>query len=372
MQVLDSVSTHQLNNISPEILNTLEDIVNKVQIQSYFSISHPEYKPLELPIEVVRRFKKIPLNIQSQYLNKQLENFIYGIYYNASLRKPLALDANSTNPLLHQNLENNIYWGIYPEFVLKLHENNVGKGYLSQGWDVVKQENDGTLAVKKDGLTLHIKPDCCLQPGKQEATVGEVVAIRLPRNLVQNGFYMAVSNLGSPNSNNSMNDSKIVRIYCNFSPEGAVTLMKGMTQQLNEIKIPFVFKALHNPADYGRYDSGVLYFKKNHYQLVWRAIQKIYTENREYFYREIPLFTKFLAPGLGLAEQPDFKFSPQESFGTNRCQMIALGLLEAWQKKDVSPKSRMASILKYFAMFRVNLQRPYLNSDSEDIYSPLN
>ena len=122
MQVLDSISTHQLNNISSEILNTLEDIVNKVQIQSYFSISHPEYKPLELPIEVVRRFQKIPLNIQSQYLNKQLENFIYGIYYNASLRKPLALDANSTNPLLHQNLENNIYWGIYSEFVLKLHE----------------------------------------------------------------------------------------------------------------------------------------------------------------------------------------------------------------------------------------------------------
>jgi len=41
---------------------------------------------------------------------------------------------------------------------------------------------------------------------------------------------------------------------------------------------------------------------------------------------------KLLAPGLALAEEPNQKFTAQESFGMNRCQIITNGFLEAWQK----------------------------------------
>ena len=372
MQILDSVLTQDLDYISPQLLDTFQDIVNKVQIHSHFSISHLDYKPLELPIEIVRRFKKIPFNAQSRYLNKQLESFIYGIYYNASLRTSLALDANSTNLPPDQNLENNTFLGSNTEFLLRLHESNVGKGYFDPGWRVLRQENNSSIAVKKNGLTLQVKRYHHLQPAEHSATVGEVVSIRLPRNLVQNDFYAAISNLGQVNSQNIANNSTKVRIYFNFSPKGAIAFMKGITEQLNKIEIPFVFKVLHNIVNYERYNSGILYFEKNNYLAVRQIIQTIYIENREYFQMEIPLFTKFLAPGLGLAEEPDCKFSSQESFGMNRCQIVALGLLEAWQKGDISPEVRMKCILKSFSMFGVNLQHPYLNNNSEDIYSPLN
>jgi hypothetical protein len=83
------------------------------------------------------------------------------------------------------------------------------------------------------------------------------------------------------------------------------------------------------------------------------------------------LFTKLLAPGLACAEEPDQKFGEQESFGTHRCQIIANGLIAAWQQGDDSPEGRMASIFKHFSLQKIQLQCPYLNPRSQDIYTPL-
>jgi hypothetical protein len=82
----------------------------------------------------------------------------------------------------------------------------------------------------------------------------------------------------------------------------------------------------------------------------------------------IPLFTLELAKGLGLAEEPNHRFSEQESFGTHRCQIIANGLLKAWYQGDNSPQGRMSCILEQFTELGLDLERVYLNADSEDIY----
>lgn len=80
-----------------------------------------------------------------------------------------------------------------------------------------------------------------------------------------------------------------------------------------------------------------------------------------HFKSEIPLFTKQLAIGLGLAEEPDQKFAVQESFGMNRCQIVANGLLEAWYQGDDLPEVRMQAILGQFSHLGIELQRPYVN-----------
>ena len=78
-----------------------------------------------------------------------------------------------------------------------------------------------------------------------------------------------------------------------------------------------------------------------------------------------------LAPGLGLAEEPDQKFSEQESFGMNRCQIVANGLLQAWYSGDDSPEKRMKAILEQFSGLGIGLHCPHLNVNSEDIYQLL-
>jgi hypothetical protein len=353
------------------VLDSLQDIATKVQIHSNFGVSHPDYKPLELPAEAVVRFQRLPLELQQQYRSVQLQSFLYGIYYNGSLRKALAPEAESTGLAPHQNLENNTYMGVDLEFYDRLHESNRGEGYFDPGWSVVKQEDDGSLAVKKGGLTLHIDRERHLPLDQQSVNVGDTVTIRKPRNLVQNGFYMAVGNQGSDGRGKSEGNSAIARVYFNLSPEGALAVMNDLTRQLNEIAIPFSFKALYNPSEYERYDSAVLYFDKTNYEAVRQVLQIIYTENQSHFQREVPLFTKLLAPGLALAEEPDQKFATKESFGTHRCQIVARGLLDAWQNGDDSPERRMESILQNFSLLGIDLKRTYLNAKSEDIYTPL-
>ena len=365
MQVSDSLQHQQLAFASKQLHSKLQDIVHKVQIQPKLCVSHPDYQPVELPESAVDYFQHLPLELQFKYLSLQLRSFLYGIYYNGSLKAALAPNADATGLALHQNLENNTVLGVDLEFYKQLHESNSVVGYFSPDWRVVWQETDGSLVVAKGGLALHINRDYHLQPTERTATVCDSVPIRMPRNLVQNGFYVAVGNAGV------QSDRDIVRVYFNVSAEGAVAVMGSITQQLNTIPIPFSFKALYNPSDYGRYNSAVLYFEKNHFETVRSVLLKVYPENQCHFRMQIPLFTKLIAPGLAIAEEPNHKFADIESFGMNRCQLVANALLEAWQQGNETPQARIALIVQHFSRLGLELQRPYLNANAEDIYTPL-
>ncbi|MDF5706651.1 MAG: T3SS effector HopA1 family protein [Nostoc sp. S4] len=368
MQLLNSLPTQDVCVTSQHILDILQDII-KVQIQSNFCILHPDYKPWELPSEVVARFQAMPAEVQNRYMSLQLRSFIYGIHYNGSMKAVLALDANANSQPV--NLENNTVLGVDLGFYDRLHNSNTGGGYFDPGWYVLRQETDGMLAVHKGGLTLHIEREIHLQDAEQSAAIGDTVAIRMPKNFVQNGFYMAVGNAGAESHHHPSQVPQLVRVYFNLTPEGAVAVIANLTQHLNAIAMPFTFKVLYNQGDYNRHDSGVLYFEKHSYEVVREVLQKVYIKNKSYFQSEIPLFTKLLAPGLGLAEEPDSKFATQESFGMNRCQIIANALLEAWNQGDDSPQAKMKAIFQHFSLLQLDWQYAYLNAKSNDIYTPL-
>ncbi|BAU13084.1 hypothetical protein LEP3755_36210 [Leptolyngbya sp. NIES-3755] len=362
MQLLDFSQTAA---ISDSLQSELQDMIHNLQIEPNWCIRHPNYKPLELPPESIERFRNLPKDIQNKYLTLILCNFLYGIYYNGSLKLSLAPSSEATNLALHQNLDNNNYLGVDYAFYDRLHANNQGTGYFSPNWCVLREESDGSIAVSQGGLTLHIQRDRHLENPQQLICVGDAIAIRLPRNLVQNGFYMAIGNAGQHR------DESIVRVYFNLTAEGAVCVMKTLTERLNAATLPFAFKALYNPSDYHRYDAAVLYFDQARYSEIQPILRDIYLEHQAHFGEAIPLFTKQLAPGLGLAEEPDCKFAEQESFGMNRCQIVANGLLEAWHRGDASPEGRLDAIVRHFSLLQVDLQHPYLNRDSADIYTPL-
>jgi HopA1 effector protein family len=367
MQLLNSVQNQIRSGINQQLLDVLEDIINKVEIQSDFSIRHPDYKPLEIFAEAVERFQKLPEEMQQKYLSLQLRSFLYGIYYNGSMRSELAADKKENN--LPLDLENNTVLGVDVVFYKQLHDSNYGEGYFQPGWSILREEPDSSLAVTRGGLRLHIQRDKHLQTSDKSASVGDVVAIKMPKNLVQSGFYMAVGNAGLYRNDDLANQQVTVRIYFNITPSGAITIMRSLTQYLNEAGIPFQFKVLYHPKYYERYDSGVLYFDKQDYDVVRQFLNDIYRENQGHFKQELPLFTKQIAPGLGLAEEPDQKFAERESFGMNRCQIIANGLLEAWYQGDNSPQGRMKAIFEQFSRVGIDVERVHLNANSEDIYT---
>ena len=368
MQVVYSAKNRSLPDITDSLLVTLKDIVENITVQSKFCITHPDYKPLELPEESVEQFQKLPQDLQDKYLSLQLSGFLSGIYFTRSLHTILSTDEEIADSARHKIEENTTSAGVDVAFFDRLQTNNHGQGYGDPGWQVLRQEEDDNLIVRKDELTLHIKRDRHLYPDTQFATVGDLVSIRLPKNRVDSRNYIAISNAGCHETANPNNERESVCIYFNFGAEGAVIFMAELTQQLNELSIPFSFKVPYNPWDYKRCDSGRLYFKKQDYKAVKSILKPIYLTNSSHFNSECPFLTKILAPGLALAEEPNLKLLEAESFSQNRCQTIANGLLEAWKNDEDLPDSIMSAIIQQFIKNEIDLKKPYLNAKSKDIY----
>ncbi len=354
-----------------QIITSLVDIASNVQIESNFCIHHAHYQPFALPNKVADRFGQTSAVLQHKYLTLLLRNFLYGIYYNGSLQKVLAVNGNIAQSPLHKNLENDSSVGIDWDFYQQLHQHNHGIGYYDPSWQVLRLEPDGSMAVTKGGLTLYVEPDCHLKSSKKALKPGELIAIWMPKNRLHNGCYLAVSNIGQERQSNPDNGLGVGRIYFNFNPDGAIAVMDSLTKQLNAMGIPFSFQVLYNPLVYQRYDAGILYFESHDYRVIHKILQTIYLEHQSHFQPEIPLFTKFLAPGLGLAEEPSQKFAPQESFGMNRCQIVANALLESWEKGKNAIEEKMRIIDQHFEEHSIDVLHPYLNPGSEDIYNPL-
>lgn len=365
----------RLDNYHLSVIESLFDIARNIEISADFSIQHPQYQPFAIPSTVAQRFRHNSLDLQRKYLNLLLRNFLHGIYYNGALQPILSTNNHQCSHLLTNGLEPNYKLGVDRNFYQQLHENNHGIGNYDADWEVLRIEPDGTMAVMKNNLTLYVEPECYLKSDRSP-TPGDLIGIWMPKNRLQNGCYIAIGNCNQQHPSHSHNhhinyhSKKIAKIYFNITPSGAIALMNILTKRLNDASIPFSFEVLYNPISYRRYDTATLQFNCEDYRAIHKILEPTYLETEIYFQPQIPLFTKYLAPGLSLAEEPNQKFSPEESFGMNRCQIIANALLEAWQKGKNAIEERIQIIQQHFASELIDLHYPYLNPSSHDIYIP--
>jgi hypothetical protein len=359
----------------------LEDIATNLEIKDGLTIVHAQDRSLEFPPELKAQIQTLSPDLQIKYLSWQLRSFLYEFYYNGSWRSRLesillqrryANDPVDRSKIVAADWENNTFLGMDAQFYDRLKTANHGVGFYDPDWQIIGEEDDGTLKIKKNELSLYIDRHHYLQLTEIDAPVGSRVSVKMPHNLIQNGFYIAVSNLGSFNKSLAPADRQIVRFYFNITADGAIALMEALTVELNLAKIPFNFKVLYNPNDYHRYDPGVLYIQRSYYSIVHLILEKIYPQHQEHFKSEIPLFTKQIAPGLAIAEEPDRKFGEAESFGLNRCQIVANALIQATNEGDSTPETKLAAIVRNFEKMGISLEYPFLNADAVDIYSVLN
>ncbi|AKG22310.1 T3SS effector HopA1 family protein [Calothrix sp. 336/3] len=345
-----------------QLLDTLLDIATNIQIDKNFTIFHPYYQPLTLSNQLLQRIPHLDQGLQDKFYKLLLRHFIHGIYYDGSLCSTLAINPEVNHVCIYEDLETKLT--IDQAFYEELHSSNSGIGYFDAGWQVIRKEPDGSMAITKDGLNIYVENPRHLQ--KKSSHAGEEVALWMPKNRLQNNCYVALSDVQDSKSNNDAG-----QIYLNITSKGAIALMAALTQELNAAKITFEFQVPYHPQAYHCFDSGKLYFPIAEYPLIREILQTIYPESRHHFQPQTPLFTKFLAPGMSFAELPLKKFSPQETFGINRCQIVANALFEAWQQGNNSSSEKIELIEQHFAWLDIDLHHPYLNPSSPDIYQPL-
>ncbi len=253
-------------------------------------------------------------------------------------------------------------------FLLALSQANRGAGSREPGWTVAALE-DGRVVVERDGLRLWVRPEELHRDGGERVPQpdaiqpGAQVGVVMPKELMRlsPGFYMALSDAELPPDASA----SIVRFYWSLRSEGAAPLIGLLTGALNEAGLSFRLKVLSDPEGYRRCDAGVLYALAPQFDPVARIVADTHRRVEPWLRPSIPALTKPLAPGLALAEDPG---AGQESFGMNRCRLLAEGIVNAAERGAGSVAEQLEVVAAHFAQSQVPLEQPYLRPGSVDRY----
>ena len=253
------------------------------------------------------------------------------------------------------------------EFMDSLSTSNTSRSFWDEGWKIqeLSAAGDGVAVATKYGMTRQVLPGEYLSDeglGTYPIS-GTPIRIFFPREHpgLDGGFYFSFGE--SPAQPFSV--KSVFRVYWNISAATSPLLLHNLTKMLNRFEVPFRFKCLNNPHLYAaRIDNAILYVNRRFHRIALEIMYDLYNQFKDGVLPHTPLFSKALAPGLGLAEDPQ----NGESFGMSRCRIVAEGLWEAFQKKHDSLEAKKHLIKERFIHYGLSLDAPYLNPKSPYVY----
>ena len=241
-------------------------------------------------------------------------------------------------------------------FLNSLRVANSTRESLQQGW-IVSEVHAHSVVIERNQLTLWVAPTDLVESAVEP---DDEVSLRVAGEQIRMspGFY---SILGSSEPN--LSAEPLTRVYWNIDSTGAAPLIRAVAETLNRARVPFRFKVCDRSDLFDRADAGVLYLSRgswaaaaDHLRLVWAELGHLGTS--------VPAYTKYLAPGVGVAEDT----GSGHSFGAHRCGMLARAAVEAAELGIDSMDDRFDVVTSYFERHGVNPNQPHLMAGSDDPY----
>src|SRR5262249_21551604 len=251
-----------------------------------------------------------------------------------------------------------------PGFVQQLSNSNQSQSRWDVGWTIYGLGANGQIFIQKGERQRSATPGEFIMNGPpgMSPTIGMAVSILVQReaNAAQPGMYFAYSDTLS----DIWDEFALLRYYFHSTAAAAPDLMRYLTSHLNRYEVPFRLKGLIDRAGYNRTDAVVLYIAKRYFHITARIILSLPSTLDAGIRESVPLFSKKIRRGVGLAEEPN----TGESFGMHRCRLTAEGIVDAWYAETQTAEGRMQAVGSRFALNNLNLEKPYLNPGSEDLF----
>ncbi|SPF53013.1 conserved hypothetical protein [Candidatus Sulfopaludibacter sp. SbA4] len=229
------------------------------------------------------------------------------------------------------------------------------------GWRVEQVLEAGRVVARKGGDVRRFEPghylnlDSPFSTGKDQR-----IAICLPKDstTLQAGYYHIFGEaIGEDDES-----PRILRFYWNITAEGAPLLVGLITRALGRFQIPYQMKLPHARTAYFRRDAAVVYLNRRYYRVAAMILAGVHREIAAHLADDTPLYTKRLARGLAMAENPG------ESFGKTRSRMVAQALWKARELGLTGETGLLAALDREFRECGIDPDRPYLNPGSRDEY----
>lgn len=232
---------------------------------------------------------------------------------------------------------------------------NAGRAGWQPGWHVVEPLPGGGLAAERSGTVRSFWPG-------QFTGTGDVIAVLVQRDsrAQQPGFYYAFGETLPDESD----ELRLVRTYWNVPPERAPDLVAAVTENLNRRRIPFQLKCLSDASSFAtRADPLVVFLTAAHYRAGATVLADVHSLVARSLRARVPLLTKRVANGVGLAEDP----GDGESFGLDRCRRIARAIVMA-DHDGARGADRLPAVMEHLRSAGLDVERPYLRPGADDIY----
>ena len=248
-------------------------------------------------------------------------------------------------------------------FESALTRSNSGHGMWVPDWGLEGEPCDGTAIVSWSGVKFWVATSRIRISGPT-GQPGQECAVRVAkenRRLLP-GFYLMVGNTEWDRF--SSEGEPVIRLYWHLRSAGGPLFVAEVSQWLNAADVPFHAKVLSNPDTYQRADAGVLYLPGRCYPVAKDLVTRIYDRLIPHIADGQPFFTKRLAPGLGLAEDPQNGLS----FGQHRCWLVGRGLWTSHENGGKTVAQRLDAIAEVLRTEGIDPEFPYLSSGSIDAY----
>jgi hypothetical protein len=288
---------------------------------------------------------------QSQAFVSTLSAYLYEYAYSrpfvAPLPEPAAQDLSADAGLLEA-----------------LSMANTTRDRWEHGWTIAQVMQHGQVSAQKGSLQRNLWPgqfiskDGPASVPRQGAEISVFYA-RESRSL-QAGFYYAFGE-EAEDPNDGLG---LVRLYWNVSFEGAPRLVGLVTSRLNRFRVPFRVKFATARSQFGRTDVSVVYLSKRFFRIAAELMLDIHPEIGDALGEDVPLFSKKLAPGLGVAEDP----GAGESFGQSRCRRLAESVWNCYRRGEQTTDARWREFGRLLRESGFDPEHTHLNSGSLDWY----
>lgn len=340
-------------------MKSLETILEQIEVVSPFEYRFGHHH-LKVTPELANQMAGMMGNPQVQ--EQQPENYI-------DLHMQMFLYAHTyCRPFTGEIIDFPTMEKIASDLLHDFSQQNSSKERWDIDWKIIAVESNGSIRVERDGVIQRVQAGQYVSDGDQvsPAREGNLVKVYHPRESLayQPGYYYV---FGEAVQNASDEDS-LIRFYFNVNPKTAVELVKILSEQLNRFQVPFHLKLPIHKEAYCRVDTGVMYLARRYYDFVVKLLTKNWSNLEPLLEAPVPLFSYKIAPGIGFAEDPG---SANDSFGLNRCRLMAKGVWQAFRENVNHVQGRTKSVLTEFEKAGVRIDRPYLNPGTRRTYLPL-
>jgi hypothetical protein len=207
------------------------------------------------------------------------------------------------------------------------------------GWRVVRAQRR-VLILEQSGLTVRATASD-IAGGAPRA--GELVEAYVPGALeaAQGGFVLLLGR----RTLSEVSEDPVDRIYWHVRASAAPPLASMLAGDLDGRDVPFRLKVLAAPGLFVRCDAAILHVPRRDRKAAVAIARDVRGRMRDGMVDATPVFTRRLAGGVALAEEPP----GGESFGMHRCALLADALLMAAERAVTDEEGRMAIVRERFA-----------------------